>query len=175
MTFIDLLYKRRSIRKFSNQIIEKEKVQLLEQAALLSPTSRNLKSWEFLFVDDKDFLSKLAQCKEHGAAFLANAPLAIVVIANKNVSVVWIEDTAIASINIQLAALDTGLGSCWIQVRNRIRPNQESSEVYVRDVLLLPSNYVVESIIALGYPAEIKEPHVKEKLPFNKIHYNHFI
>ena len=125
---------------------------------LRSPTSRNLEPWEFIFVDDRQMLAKLAGCKPHGAAFLAGAPLGIIVCGDSTLSDVWVEDCSIASILLQMAAQSIGLGSCWIQVRNRQHDEQISSGQYVQALLGIPEFVKVESIIAIGYPAEKRDP-----------------
>jgi len=79
---LPLLKKRRSIRKYKEDNLEKEEVKQLIKAALLSPSSRNRCPWEFVVIDDKDLLFKLSQSKQHGSAFLKNAALGIVVIAD---------------------------------------------------------------------------------------------
>ncbi|MFC0878186.1 nitroreductase family protein [Saccharicrinis sp. FJH2] len=102
------------------------------------------------------------------------APIAIVILANPATSDVWIEDTSIASINLQMAAEDSGLGSCWVQIRNRDYDEQTTSEKYIRGVLNIPENLKVESIIALGFRDENKEPHDIQKLKRDRISHNQF-
>ncbi|HEX9058905.1 MAG TPA: nitroreductase family protein, partial [Clostridia bacterium] len=75
----ELLKSRRSIRKFEDREIEKEKADFIIKSALLSPSSRGIRPWEFIVVNDKETIKKLSQCKEHGSSFLSGAPLAIVV------------------------------------------------------------------------------------------------
>ena len=171
---IELLRNRRSIRQYADRPIEPEKIELLKEAALRSPSSRNFDPWEFLFVDDRGLLGKLAACKPHGAAFLAQAALAVVVCGDTQASDVWVEDCSIASILLQMTALSLGLGSCWVQVRNRQHDDQASSTEYLQDLLGLPACLEVESIIALGYPAEQREPLAYETLKHSKVHVNRF-
>ena len=104
---------------------------------------------------------------------LANAPLAIVVAVNPELTDVWIEDASIISIIIQLMAQSQGLGSSWIQSRERFTQENESVSSYIKGILDLPENYLVESIIAIGYPDEEKEPHNPD-LILDKVHYNKF-
>ena len=80
--FIDLLRSRRSIRKFEDRPVELEKVDLLVEAVLRSPSSRGSNPWEFVVVNDPAIINRLSTAKPHGASFLANAPLAIVVCAD---------------------------------------------------------------------------------------------
>jgi len=110
---IELLRKRRSIRKFLPEKVTPEHIDIIIEAALRAPSSRGINPWEFILVDDPEKLSKLATSKQHGSEFLENAPLAIVVCADSTKSDVWVEDCSIAAIIIQLTAWSLGLGSCW--------------------------------------------------------------
>ena len=170
----DILRSRRSIRKFQNKEVEKEKIDVILKSALLSPSSRSIRPWHFIAITDAELLRQLSQCREPGPQYLASAPLAIVVIADKGSSDVWIEDTSIASIIIQLTVQDLGLGSCWIQVRERFHTEQETAEEYIREVLEIPEQYSVECIIAIGYPAEEKKPYEENTLLYQKLHFNKF-
>lgn len=171
---LELLYIRRSIRKFKKKEIEKEKIDTLIKAGLLSPSSRGLNPWEFLIINDKKLLIKLSIAKKHGALFLKDAPLGIVIIADPEKCDVWVEDCSIASILIQLTAQSIGLSSCWIQIREREYNNRISSENYIKKVLNIPEKLKVESIIAVGYPDENLEPHTDNDLQFEKIFYNYY-
>ena len=136
--FSELIQKRRSMRKFTDETLTQDEVVTLLKAALMSPTSKRSNAWQFIVVDDKETLKTLSHCKEHGASFLADAPLAIVVTADPLASDVWIEDASIASIMIQLQAEDMGLGSCWIQVRERFTASVMASDEFVHGILNIP-------------------------------------
>ncbi len=167
---LDLLKKRRSIRKYKDREVEEEKVDSIVKAALLSPSSRGICPWEFIVVRDKALLKELSKCKEHSSNFLKDAPLGIVVLADSEKSDVWIEDASIASIIIQIEAEALGLGSCWIQIRNRMHDKDKTAEEYIRELLSIPNNMCVESIISLGYPDEDKAPHSLDDLHYDKVH-----
>ena len=168
--FMDLIQTRRSIRKFLDKPVEDAKIDVLLEAALRAPSSRGLNPWEFVVVSDRDQLRKLSQAKQHGSAFLETAPLGIVVCADPRKSDVWIEDASIAAICIHLAAESLGLGSCWIQVRERMHDGTKSAQEYVFETLNIPATMGVECIIAIGYPDEEKPPHRKEELLYEKVH-----
>ncbi len=172
--FIPLIQKRRSIRRFLKKPVEPEKIELLIEAALRAPSSRGLNPWEFIVVTERELLKKLSKAKTDGSVFLKNAALGIVVCADPEKCDVWIEDTSIASIFIHLAAESIGLGSCWIQIRERMHKNTVTSEEYVSEILNISGNIKVESIIAIGYPDEKKHPHAKEELQYEKAHNNLF-
>ncbi|MBU5484579.1 nitroreductase family protein [Clostridium sp. MSJ-11] len=171
---LDLLKSRRSIRKFKNMEVEKEKIEALVKGALLSPSSKNTMPWEFIVVTDKNTLGELALSKKAGSAFLKEAPLGIVVLGDPNISDVWVEDTSIATIIIQLVAESMGLGSCWIQIRERKHNEDMKAEEHVRKTLNIPENMRVESIVAIGYPDENKEPRSEESLKYDKVFFNSY-
>jgi len=166
---LDILRNRRSIRRYSDREIEKEKIELLKEAALRAPSSRGINSWRFTFITDKALLEKLSRSKEAGSGFLKGAALCVVVSAAKDESDVWVEDCSIASIILQLAGFSLGLGSCWIQIRRRMHSGNLTSENYVKEVLDLKENFRVLSIISFGYPDETKRPHPAEDLEYDKI------
>ena len=172
--YYEMLKARRSIRKFEEKDVEKEKLDTILKSALLSPSSRAIRPWEFIVVTDKTLLQKLSGCREHSAQFLSGAAVGIVVIADPSLSDVWVEDASIASVNIQLSAQSLGLGSCWVQVRQRQYDDKQSAGDYIKKVLTIPEKYSVESIIAIGYAAEEKAPHDENRLLYAKLHYNGF-
>ena len=172
--FLSLVQKRRSIRRYLDKPVEPEKIELLIESALRSPSSKGLNPWELIVVKDKDLLEKLSKAKPHGASFLKNAPLGVVVCADSSKCDVWVEDASIATIFLHLAATSMGLGSCWIQIRKRMYDQTKTSQEYIRELLKIPENFKVESIVAIGYPAESKPSHKKESLPYDKIHFDFF-
>jgi len=172
--FFDLIRQRRSVRKFTSQDIDLKTRDLLVEAALRAPSSRSFNPWRFIVVDDPGMLEKLSRSKPHGASFLKNAPLGIVVCADATASDVWVEDCSIASAFIHLAATSLGLGSCWIQIRKRDHSPTLSADAYIKDILEIPDNLMIESIIALGYPDETKVGHPRAGLDDDKVFLNRF-
>lgn len=172
--FLSLIEKRRSIRKYQDKPVEPEKIDLLVEAAIRSPSSRGFNPWEFVFVTDKARIETLSRSKEHGSSFLKNAPLCVVVCADPEKSDVWVEDASIASIFLHLAATDLGLGSCWIQIRKRPHDGGKSAEAFIRETLNIPERINIESIVAVGYPDEDKPGHPKDALLYDKISYNEY-
>jgi nitroreductase len=169
---IELLRKRRSIRKFTSEKISSESREILIEAALRSPSSKASNPWEFILVDNPDLLARLSESKPNGSVFLKNAPFAIVVCADSAQSDVWVEDCSIAAIIIQLTAESLGLGSCWIQIRNRQHNEASTAETYIQKLLDLPEHVKVASILAIGHPVEAKPPVPVGSLMNEKIKYN---
>jgi nitroreductase len=170
MLISELLVSRRSVRKFTEQSIENEKIELIKKAAILSPTGKQKNHWDFIFITKKELLEKLSKSKTHGSKLIAGAGLAVVIIGDPTASDTWIEDCSIASIIIQLQALDLGLGSCWVQINKREHDALTSSEKYVKQILEIPESKRVLSIIAIGYPAEKRAPIGESELLYHKIH-----
>ena len=169
---IEILRKRRSIRKYQAAAIDSQSLEKLKEALLRSPSSRGINPWTFIFVDQKDLLQKLSRAKERGAEFVKDAALAVIVCGDETKSDVWIEDCSITSIVLQLVAESIGLGSCWSQIRQRSHSKEKSAEKYVQELFNLPANIKVLSIIAIGVPAEAKTPVAKEQLDYTKIRSN---
>jgi nitroreductase len=171
---IDLLRKRRSIRKYSEGPVDRHLVDLLVEALLRAPSSRNINPWTFIIIDDRQLLAQLATAKQHGSAFLQNAALGIVVCADSTQSDVWVEDCSIAAILVQMTAQSLGLGSCWIQIRNRFQDGDTSSESFIQKLLGLPEHIKVECIISIGLPGEKRRGLAADRLQFDKIRHNRF-
>lgn len=170
--FLELISTRRSIRQFTPQPLTGNQIAVLTEAALRAPSSRGTNPWEFVLVTDRALLAQLATAKPHGAAFLAGAALAVVVCADPRRGDVWVEDAAIAATYIQLAALDLGLGSCWVQIRLRSHADGRPSGDVVAGLLALPPHFQVEAIVAVGHPAEKKKPHPVDALQGEKLWHN---
>lgn len=172
--FMDVIRTRRSIRKYQDRPVELDKIELLIEAVLRAPSSRGINPWQFVVVTDPETIAGLSQAKPHGASFLKKAPLAVVVCADASKTDVWVEDAAIASIMLHLAATDLKLGSCWIQIRKRMHDQKQSAGAYISDLLGLDPGLEVESVIAIGYPAEAKSPHTAATLQYEKVSYNRY-
>ena len=171
MELFEAMQRRRSIRHYKPYPVETEKIRRLLEAAFLSPSGRNIRPWNFIVVDDRNLLDKLANAKS-GARPLKTAPLAIVIAADEDTTDIWIEDSAIAAEHIHLSATDLGLGSCWIQIRGRQSIAADiTAEKYVQQILGLPESFRITCIIAIGYPAETKRPHEPE-IDWEKVSYN---
>lgn len=162
------------MRKFTEEELAQEEVVALLKAALMSPSSKRTNCWQFVVVDDKETLRKLSLCKAMASSFLADAAVGIVVLADPLASDVWIEDAAIASLMIQLQAEDLGLGSCWIQVRERFTADGVPSGDYVHEVLDIPLQLQVLSIIAVGHKGMQRKPFDEEHLQWEKVHINQY-
>lgn len=165
-----LLLERHSIRKYTDQPISGDDVKLILEAALLAPTSKNARSWQFVVVEEPAVLERLSACKPQYQASIKGARMAVVVTSSPVRSDAFIEDASIAAVFMQLQAADLGIGSCWVQVRGREDGMGEPSEDVVRNTLGIPHDMVVECIVTFGYPAETRRPVDPSKLLWEKVH-----
>ena len=168
--FKDLAQMRRSHRKFTEQEIDADDVRLILRAALMSPTSKGQRAWQFVVVDDKQDIEKLADAKDLGSQFLKGAPMAIVVLGDPVQNDCWVEDGSIAAISMQYQAEDLGLGSCWIQMRGRGLSDGTSADTVIRGILDIPENLSVLCVLAIGHKADERKPQNEDKLKWENVH-----
>ncbi|WP_036877449.1 nitroreductase family protein [Xylanibacter oryzae] len=172
--FKDLVQARRSHRKFSDKEISGDDVKAILRAALMSPTSKGCRKWQFVVVDNKTDIEKIADAKELGSQFLKGAPLAIVVLGNPLENDCWIEDGAIAAISMQYQAEDLGLGSCWIQIRARGLNDGTSATSVISGVLDIPEQYELLCVLAIGHKADERKLQDEDKLKWENVHVDKF-
>lgn len=173
-SFQSLAQSRRSTRKFTDEKVTEQQLESLLQTVLMSPASKSSNPWEFVVVQNTETIQQLAAAKPHASALLRTAPLAIVVCADPQKSDVWIEDCAIASIFLQLAAEDLNLGSCWVQIRKREHESGELAADYIKRILQIPENLEIESVIAIGNMVERRKEFDSAKAMTDRIHREKF-
>lgn len=152
-------------------MVENQKVDKLLESMLLAPSGKNIRPYEFIVVDERTILDALADSKASGAGFLKKTYQCIVVLSDETKSDIWIEDGAIALTIGHLQAHAMGLGSCWIQIRERKRADGSLSEDYVKTLFDLPKEKRVIGILAFGYADEekkAKRADWTDKITYNK-------
>ena len=172
--FKDLVQLRRSHRKFTDQEIDADDLKLILRAALFSPTSKNQRAWQFVVVEDKLDLEKLADAKDMYGQFLKDAPVAIVVLGDPMENDCWVEDGSIATISMQYQAEELGLGTCWIQMRGRGLTDGTSADTVIRGILDIPENLNCLCILALGHWADERKPQAEDRLKWENVHPNKY-
>jgi nitroreductase len=150
---IDHILARRSIRAYTNEPVSEEDTKALLDAAMAAPSASNRKPWHFITVTNRSTLNALAKVKQ-AAGMLEQAPLCIVPCGDASVSEgYWVQDVSAATENILLAAAALDLGSVWIgihPIEDRVKP--------VKEILGIPKGIIPLCLIAIGHPAEEKEP-----------------
>lgn len=174
MTLLEAMQKRHSIRKYAQEQIPEEKLNMVLQAGLLSASSRVRRPWELIVIRERETLEKMSQCRVGAAKMLAGAGAAVVVVADEERTDVWIEDCSIVMANMHLMADSLGVGSCWIQGRLREASDGRTTEEYLRQLLGIPENYRLEAMLSLGMPAESKAATALEDLDMSKVHFEKF-
>lgn len=169
---MDQIFKRRSIRKYSEGTIDDEKIDKLLRAAMQAPGSRMGKEpWEFIVVKDKNTINKLS-VMDHNSHMLKDASLAIVLIANMDQShfkEVWQQDMAAAATNLLLEASFLDLGAVWVN----IAPNEKRMK-YISELFNLNDNLIPFNIISIGYPGEGQENKFVDKYHEERVHYEKY-
>ncbi len=150
----DIVVERRTIRQFTPEPVTREVLLRLANAGRLAPSAANMQPLEFLAVDDRELCSEIQSCLKW-AAYIApegdpkpgQEPTAfIVTLVNTRVREKMFEyDVGAAMENMILTALAEGIGSCWLLSIDRDK---------IKDLLGIPDGYRVDSVLALGYPAE---------------------
>ena len=168
MDFKDIVQRRRSIRKYTDQPVSEEDLRTILRAALMAPTGHSLRSWQFFVVRDKDTLEALSRAKDTGAEFLAGASVAVVV-AYDIAAPTWIEDASIAAVTMQYQAAELGIGSCWAQLRDRTTAEGQPTRQYLQGLLGVGEGHEVVCAIGFGYPAIERKPQDEEKLKWEEV------
>jgi len=147
MDMLEVIKTRRSIREYKPDPISKEEIYKILEAGRWAPSASNRQPWRFIVLRSMETKKKLAETLTWGG-FLAQAPLGIAVTVNPRASNHPVEDGAAATQNMLLEAHSLGLGACWIGAYGSV--NEESA----KDILNIPEDERLLSVIAIGQPAE---------------------
>ena len=171
MDMLEIMRSRRSVRRYTDEKISDELLKKIVSGALLAPSGHSKYPCEFIVVTNRELLDKMSHCRKGVAKMLEGAAAAVVVIADKDKSDTFVEDSCVAMMNMELVATSLGIGNCWIQVRNREAEDDSPSENYLRGILNFPENFACQAILSLGYPAKLPRARELDKLNFDKISY----
>ena len=161
---LDLIRKRRSIRKYTDALVSDADIKTLLEAAMAAPSANDLRPWEFVVVRHQDLRRRLADMKEW-SYMCADAPVVFVVCGDEQRSGHWVEDASAATENLLLTAVALGLGGVWVAVY----PDQPR-EQYARETLGIPAELRVLCLVPVGYPAESKPAYTKYEAA--KVHFD---
>jgi nitroreductase len=154
MDFLEVIEKRHSVRKFTDEPVGRELLDAIIDIARTAPSSKNCHSSAFMVIEDKDTLQAVSEMRDRGSSFLKDAPAAIVVMGDRSKTDIWVENASISATFIQLAATALDLGSCWIHVRERLRskddPSKGLAEDYLRSLLGIREEFGVLCVVAIG-------------------------
>jgi len=164
---------RRSVRRFETTPIEEEKIQAILEAGRWAPSWLNRQPWRVLLITDQDLKQRIS---EHVPTIfimgMKEAPISIAVLVDpKEDPYHFIEDGAVATQNMALAAQSLGLGSCWIGVFN-LKGEKDSAEEKMKEILNIPKTYRLISLLPVGVPKYVEEK--KRKKPSQLVYRNKF-
>ncbi|MFI3330240.1 MAG: nitroreductase family protein [Rikenellaceae bacterium] len=165
---LDNIMTRASVRAYTSQKVEKEKIDILLKAGMAAPTGSNKQPWEFVVITDEAVLAQFPTIAG-GMKIAAKAPLVIVVVGNSVTSPSWMLDCSAASQNILLAAHAMGLGAVWTGAYSE-KGNARMTKL--SKLLELPEGVKPLNAIIIGYPEKAGEP--KDKFKAEKVHYNKY-
>jgi nitroreductase len=167
MNLLEIIKKRRSIRRFTTQQVEKEKIAALLEAAMYAPSAVNKQPWHFIVIDDHAVMKRIMEAHPHSKMF-ETANIGVLVCGDLQLHHgpgYWIADCAAATENILLAATTLGLGSCWVGIYPR-----EDRMKAMKEIFVLPDHVEAFALVAIGYAAEQKN--TPERFFQEKIHFN---
>ncbi len=157
MDFFEVTAKRHSVRKFAGKPVDKALIDRMISAAETAPSSKNCKSSAFMVIEDRDTIAAISEMRDRGSAFVKDAPAVIVVLGDETKTDLWVDNCAISTTFLQLAATALGLGSCWVHVNARPRvsadPASGSAEEYLKDLLGVRDGMRILCVVAVGWPA----------------------
>jgi nitroreductase len=170
MNVVEAIRKRKSVRSYLDKVIEEEKLNAVLEAGRLAPSASNRQEWRFVVVRDGKVRRKLGEAANE-QSFVGEAPVVLAACAVTDGHVMscgqlcYPIDVAIALDHISLAAVEQGLGTCWIGAFN---------EVKVKEILGIPEKIRVVELMPLGYPVT-QAVEEKNRLSFSKIvKYDHW-
>ena len=170
---LNLAEQRRSVRKYTSEAIDRETIDKILTVAALAPSSYGQNPVEFVVVEGREQLSKLAACKRIGAPSVRDAAAAVVVMADTSKGELWVEDASVAAGSLLLGAEQYGIGACWNQIHLRDGQHHSASDE-IRQLLDIPDRYEVLCIVALGHKGEQKPPHSGEEMKQGRIRYGKY-
>ena len=155
MDVLQAIKERRSIRKYTQEPVSEEHVTQILEAGRWAPSRGNSQPWKFIVLEDAQIRDKLAEAISTGK-FLAEAPQGVAVVVDPKSSKHPEQEGAAAIQNMLLTAHALGLGTCWISVHGT------DCEQKAKQILLIPEEDLLVSVVSIGYPAETPEKGRKE-------------
>jgi nitroreductase len=152
---MSVIFKRRSIRKYTDKVVPKELIEKILRAGMAAPSAGNRQPWHFIVISDKNIINEIPEFHP-SAMMLKEVNHAIVVcgdLALERAKGYWIQDCSAATQNMLLMATELGLGSVWLGVH----PIEERVKG-IKELLEIPEGIMPLCVIAIGYPNETKSP-----------------
>ncbi|MGL5312098.1 MAG: nitroreductase family protein [Peptostreptococcaceae bacterium] len=165
------IFTRRSIRKYKDTKVEKEKIEKLLRAAMQAPSAGNQQPWEFIVIENKETLEKLSNMSPY-SKLIKDAPLAFLLLGNEErmrYAENWEQDMGACTQNLLLQAVELDLGAVWMSawpLDDRIN--------YIKDIFNLKNNLRPYSVVTVGYPDEKQENKFIDRYDETRVHYENY-
>lgn len=166
-----MFLQRRSVRSYTTAPVTEEELKTIITCGLCAPTGHGWYAGELIAVTDREIIDRLIGSRTGSANMLKGAGAAVVVVG-KDSSDTWEEDCSAMMENMHQACDMMGLGSCWIQGRNRFAADGRTSEEYVREIIGFPEDRHLEAILSIGHVENHPEAHTEEGLKWEKVSRN---
>jgi nitroreductase len=167
---LELLKKRRTIRKFKTDDVSEEMVEALLDAASIAPNRLDRRPLHYLVIRDSGIKTRLADTLRV-RPYIEQAPVVIAVCGDPAISPTWELDASAAIENMLLAAFSLGLGGAWVGSKGSTL--WEQTVKVLREASGVPANIDVVSLVCIGYPDEEKRAYKPgEKLDKARVHYD---
>jgi nitroreductase len=163
---LDLIKKRRSIRKYTPEPVSDADIQSLLEAAMAAPSADDTRPWEIVVVRQDDLRDEISKVHPW-ASMCTAAPVVFVVLGDARRSAHWVEDCSALTENLLLAATSLELGSVWVAIYPELR-----NEERVRRTLNIPYHQRVLCVVPVGHPAEDKP--ARTKYDAQRVHYDKY-
>ena len=165
------IFHRVSIRKYTGQPVERDKIETLLRAAMAAPSACNQQPWEFIVVDDKQTVEQLSKFSPY-ARMLLEAPLAIIILEKTTDLIAPAftqQDLGACTQNLLLQAAEEKLGAVWLGVSKG-----DDREKFIVDMFNIPSTLKPFGVISIGYPMDADANHFVDRYDEKRVHYGSF-
>lgn len=164
---MEAIFKRKSIRKYQDRPVEKEKIEKLLRAIMQAPSAVNQQPWEVIVIENKETLKKLSEMSPYSKMVAGSAVTFVLVANSENLKVAsaWQQDMGAATENLLLQAVDLELGGVWLGTAT-----SEDNMDFIRDLFNLPENILPFSVVPIGYPDQENNSFI-DRFNKDKVHY----
>ena len=164
---MEAIFKRKSIRKYQDRPVEKEKIEKLLRAIMQAPSAVNQQPWEVIVIENKETLKKLSEMSPYSKMIEGSAVTFVLAANSENLKVpsAWQQDMGAATENLLLQAVELELGGVWLGTATT-----EDNMDFIRKFFDLPENILPFSVVPIGYPDQDNNSFI-DRFNKDKVHY----
>ena len=164
---MEAIFKRKSIRKYQDRPVEKEKIEKLLRAIMQAPSAVNQQPWEVIVIENKETLKRLSEMSPYSKMIEGSAVTFILAANSENLKIpsAWQQDMGAATENLLLEAVELELGGVWLGTAT-----SEDNMDFIRKFFDLPENILPFSVVPIGYPDQDNTNFI-DRFNKDKVHY----